>query len=141
MEKSLDPNTTLLLNYFTQPHKLIYTLICLHAALTFEIVHRRRADRILNHLWSPSCWPEAKRTTARLPITWSAASNQHPDLPWICWDAIWRSAFSAFDLYTRPALLNGSGFAFQGLFHQTFGLVAHLLFWYVTLSLHLFSAK
>jgi len=39
----------LFFNYFTQPHKLIYTLICLHAALTFEIVHRRGADRTLNH--------------------------------------------------------------------------------------------
>src|SRR5216683_1735499 len=34
-----------LLNRIAQPHKLIYSLICLHIMLAFKIVHRRGADR------------------------------------------------------------------------------------------------
>src|SRR3981189_876674 len=33
-----------LLNRIAQPHKLIYSLICLHITLAFEIVHRCGAD-------------------------------------------------------------------------------------------------
>jgi hypothetical protein len=40
----------LLFNYFTQPHKLIYSLIWLHVTFAFKIVHRRGADRTLDHL-------------------------------------------------------------------------------------------
>src|SRR5262245_48184062 len=39
-----------LLNYFAQPHKLIYALICLHVTPTFEIVHRRCTDQARNYL-------------------------------------------------------------------------------------------
>src|SRR5271165_7626702 len=34
-----------LLNRITQPHKLIYSMICLHVILALKIVHRRGADR------------------------------------------------------------------------------------------------
>jgi hypothetical protein len=37
-----------LLDYFAQPHKLIYALIWLHVTPTFEIVHRRCTDRARN---------------------------------------------------------------------------------------------
>jgi len=40
----------LLFNYFAQPHKLIYALMWLDVTFTFKIVHRRGADRTLNHL-------------------------------------------------------------------------------------------
>jgi hypothetical protein len=40
----------LALNYFAQPHKLIYALIWPHVAPTFKIVHRRRTDRAQNYL-------------------------------------------------------------------------------------------
>jgi hypothetical protein len=40
----------LFFNYFSQPHKLIDTLMWLHVTITFKIVHRRGADRTLNHL-------------------------------------------------------------------------------------------
>ncbi|MGB8444121.1 MAG: hypothetical protein WCE32_06975, partial [Pseudolabrys sp.] len=39
-----------LFNYFTQPHKLIYALIGPHVTLTFNIIHRRGADRTQNYL-------------------------------------------------------------------------------------------
>jgi hypothetical protein len=39
-----------LLNYFAQPHKLIYALIWLHVTPTFEIVHRRGTDWAWNYL-------------------------------------------------------------------------------------------
>jgi hypothetical protein len=40
----------LLLNCLAQPHKLIYALVWLHVTFTLKIVHRRGADRTLNHL-------------------------------------------------------------------------------------------
>jgi hypothetical protein len=40
----------LLFNYFAQSHELIYALLWLDITLTFKIVHRRGADRTLNHL-------------------------------------------------------------------------------------------
>jgi hypothetical protein len=40
----------LFFNYFPQPHKLIYALMWLDVTFTFKIVHRRGADRTLNHL-------------------------------------------------------------------------------------------
>jgi hypothetical protein len=40
----------LLFNYFAQPHELIYALMWRRATFTFEIVHRRGADRTLNYL-------------------------------------------------------------------------------------------
>jgi len=39
-----------LFNHFAQPHKLIYSLMWLHATFTFKVVHRRGADRTLNYL-------------------------------------------------------------------------------------------
>jgi hypothetical protein len=39
-----------LLNRLAQPHKLIYSLICLHIMLAFKIVHRRGADRTAHRL-------------------------------------------------------------------------------------------
>src|SRR5450759_2795427 len=38
------------LNYFAQPHKLIYALIRPHVTPTFKIVHRRGGDRAQNYL-------------------------------------------------------------------------------------------
>jgi hypothetical protein len=39
-----------LLNRIAEPHKLIYSLICLHIVLAFKIVHRRGADRTPDYL-------------------------------------------------------------------------------------------
>jgi len=40
----------LFFNYFAQSYKLIYTLMWLHVTFSLKIVHRRGADRTLNHL-------------------------------------------------------------------------------------------
>jgi hypothetical protein len=40
----------LLFNYLAQPHKLIDAMMWPHIMSIFKIVHRRGADRALNHL-------------------------------------------------------------------------------------------
>jgi hypothetical protein len=39
-----------LFNRIAQPHKLMYSLICLHITLAFKIIHRRSTDRTPNCL-------------------------------------------------------------------------------------------
>jgi hypothetical protein len=67
----------LLLNRIAQPHKLIYSLICLHIMLAFKIIHRRGADR------TPHCLALIKhREINDHPI--EVVSQYFTSLQWHC---------------------------------------------------------
>src|ERR1700730_15060013 len=74
-----------LLNRIAQPHKLIYSLICLHITLAFKIVHRRGADR------TPHC----------LSLISHREINDHPI-------EVVAQYFTSLQLHCKTSVLKGS---------------------------------
>src|SRR3984893_8518637 len=74
-----------LLNRIAQPHKLIYSLICLHIMLAFKIIHRRGADR------TPHC----------LALIKHREINDHPI-------EVVSQYFTSLQLHCKTSVLKGS---------------------------------
>jgi hypothetical protein len=77
-----------LLNRIAEPHKLIYSLICLHIVLAFKIVHRRGADR------TPDC----------LALIKHREINNHPI-------EVIAQHFTSLQRHRKSSVLKGSDYA------------------------------